>query len=159
MWTVDANQDRGIPPHTSDDLLRVSDLTVNYRLDSRREAHALKAVNFTIGRGEIEGLLRESGSGKTTTALSLMQLLPSAARIASGSIQFRGRNLLQLDPHPLRELRGSEISIVYQDSDVLNPVIRAGDQVMEVLRAHKNIPATQMRNEIYTLFAAIGIND
>jgi oligopeptide/dipeptide ABC transporter ATP-binding protein len=159
MWTVDANQDRVIRSRTSDDLLRVFDLTVNFRLDSKSEAHALKEVSFAIARGEIVGVLGESGSGKTTTALSLMQLLPSTARIASGSIQFHGCNILGLDPSQLCEIRGSEISMVFQDSDVLNPVIRVGDQVMEVLRAHKNIPSTQMRSETCSLFAAVGLSD
>jgi peptide/nickel transport system ATP-binding protein len=159
MGTLDANQDRVIRSRASDDLLRVFNLTVNFLLDSKRESYVLKQVNFTIARGEIVGLLGESGSGKTTTALSLMQLLSRSARVVSGSIQFHGCDLQGLDARQLREIRGSEIAIIYQDSDVLNPVIRVGDQVMEVLRAHKNIPATQMRNEIYSLFAAIGLND
>jgi oligopeptide/dipeptide ABC transporter ATP-binding protein len=88
-----------------------------------------------------------------------MQMIPSNARIAAGAIEFIGRNLRGLDESELRQVRGSEISIIYQDSDVLNPVMRVGSQVMEVLRAHKPTNKAQMREEICSLFVTLGLKD
>lgn len=140
-------------------LLTVSDLTVSCRLDQERESSVLKQIGFTIAPAEIVGLLGESGCGKTTTALSLMQSLPSAASITGGSIHFKGHNLRALSDARLREIRGSEIAIIHQDSDVLNPVMRVGNQVMEVLRAHTSRKAAQMREQICALFVALGLDD
>lgn len=141
------------------DLLSVRDLTVDFRLSYERESNVLKRVGFTIANAEIVGLLGESGCGKTTTALSLMQSLPAAARITAGAIHFNGHSLVALSEQKLREIRGSEISMIYQDSDVLNPVMRVGNQVMEVLRAHRSGKTAHMREEIYALFAALGLGD
>jgi peptide/nickel transport system ATP-binding protein len=160
MEVLGANQDRVSPVHpASSNLLSVRDLTVNFRLDHGRESNVLKQIGFTIAHSEIVGLLGESGSGKTTTALSLMRLLPEAAHITDGSIYFCGRDLVRLNGRELREIRGAEISIIHQDSDVLNPVMRVGNQVMEVLRAHRSAKPAQMREEIYSLFAALGLDD
>jgi peptide/nickel transport system ATP-binding protein len=141
------------------DLLHVRDLTIKYRLDSERESAVLKHINFTIASGEIIGLLGESGCGKTTTALSLTQMLPPNAHIMTGAIQFNGHSLRDLNEDQLRPVRGSDISIIYQDSDVLNPVMRVGTQVMEVLRAHHPKSKRQMCEQIYSLFITLGLND
>jgi oligopeptide/dipeptide ABC transporter ATP-binding protein len=160
MGVPDANQERVSLTHApSKNLLHVSDLSVNYRLDQRRESSVLKQIDFTIACGEIVGLLGESGSGKTTTALSIIRLLPTTAHVTTGSIRLDGLNLLTLNERELREIRGSEISIIHQDSDVLNPVMRVGNQVMEILRAHKPQKTSQMREEIFSLFTAIGLRD
>lgn len=144
---------------TVSDVLRVHDLSINFRLKNGRESNVVKQVSFTIGKGEILGLLGESGSGKTTTALALASLLPSAARIVAGSVEFHGNNLYELEARRLREIRGAEISTIYQDSLVLNPVVRAGDQVVEVLRAHRHMAWAEMRDEVYATFATLGLND
>jgi oligopeptide/dipeptide ABC transporter ATP-binding protein len=141
------------------DLLCVCDLSVNFRMDSEPESRVLKQLSFTIASGEVVGLLGESGSGKTITALSIMRMLPANARITAGSIRIHGRNLLTLNEAKLREIRGSEISMITQDSDVLNPVMRIGNQVLEVYRAHKRATATEMRAEIYSLFTAMRLDD
>jgi oligopeptide/dipeptide ABC transporter ATP-binding protein len=160
MRVLDANPERSLPDRSArHSLLSVHDLTVNFRLDHEREAGILKQISVEVGPAEIVGVLGESGAGKTTMAFSLMQLLPENARIANGSIHFRDRDLLTLNSHQLREVRGAQISIIHQDSDALNPVMRAGDQVTEVLRAHKPAKAAQMREEIYCLFAAMGLKD
>ena len=160
MEVLGANQDRvSQSPTSSHNLLSVHDLTVNFRLDHEREANVLKQVSFNIDHAEIVGLLGESGSGKTTTALSLIRLLPENARTTAGSICFRGQELLELDGRQLRTIRGAAISIIHQDSHVLNPVMRVGNQVMEVLRAHKSDRVAHMREEIHSLFAALGLED
>jgi peptide/nickel transport system ATP-binding protein len=162
MEVFSTNQDRTDlyrDSRQTDSVLRVSDLSVNYRLGAARESNVLRQVSLTVGSGEIVGLLGESGSGKTTTALALVALLPSSARMVAGSIEFQGDNLQKLDTRRLREIRGAEISTIYQDSLVLNPVMRAGDQVVEVLRAHRSMTSAEMRDEVCAMFAQLGLEN
>jgi peptide/nickel transport system ATP-binding protein len=140
------------------DLLQVRDLTVRYS-DRGREFAAVDRVSVDIASGEIVGLLGESGCGKTTIGLSLLRLLPDTARITCGSILFRGRDLGSLNESQFREIRGAEVAIIYQDSSVLNPVIRVGNQVSEVLRAHRRCTPRQAREEVQAVFAAIGLRE
>jgi len=144
--------------HPTGDLLRVRDLTVRFS-EAGREFSAVDRVSFDIGPGEFVGLLGESGCGKTTLALSLLCLLPEAVRVTRSSILFRGSDLSALDESELREVRGAELAIIYQDSSVLNPVIRVGSQVSEVLRAHRRCTARQAREEAEVVFAAIGLRE
>jgi oligopeptide/dipeptide ABC transporter ATP-binding protein len=88
-----------------------------------------------------------------------MRMLPSLARVEAGELRFDGCNLLELREHELCALRGSEISIIFQDSNVLNPVMRAGDQVIEILRAHRQGTKAQMKEEVIDLFHALGLDD
>ncbi len=140
------------------DLLRVRDLTVHFSQEGR-EFPAVNHVSFDIASREIVGLLGESGCGKTTLGLSLLSLLPGAARVSRNSIFFRGRDLSLLDESELREVRGGEVALIYQDSSVLNPVIRVGNQVSEVLRAHRRRTKRQAREEAQTIFTALGLRD
>jgi peptide/nickel transport system ATP-binding protein len=140
------------------DLLRVRELTVRFS-EKGREFTAVDGVSFDIASGEIVGLLGESGCGKTTLGLSLLCLLPDAAQVNCDSMLLRGRDLFSLDEAQIREVRGAEVAIIYQDSSVLNPVIRVGSQVSEVLRVHHNCTARQARAEAEAVFAAIGLRD
>jgi len=144
-------------PHRPENLLEVRDLSVRFRVNDGQEFTVLDRISFDIGPGEVVGLLGESGSGKTTLALSLLHLLPPAARLAGGSVAFGGRDLLLLNEKQLREVRGAEISLVYQDSSVLNPVIKVGDQVTEVVRAHHSWTRQRAREEAQAAFAAVGL--
>ena len=130
---------------------------MRFRVDAGQEFTILDRISFDIAPGEIVGLLGESGSGKTTMALSLLRLLPPNARVAGGSVQFRGRDLLSLNERQLREVRGAELSLIYQDSSVLNPVMRVGDQVTEVVRAHHRWPILRAREEAMAALAAVGL--
>src|SRR6266550_6305460 len=119
-------------------LLRVDDLTVRYRSSDRGQLVALEGVTCDVGVGEAVGLLGESGCGKTTLGLALLGLLPTAGNIIRGSAIFGGRNLLTLRERELRKVRGAGISMVHQEpGTALNPVLRVGEQVGEVLRAHR----------------------
>lgn len=96
-------------------------------------------VNISLIEGEALGIVGESGSGKTLTALSILGLLPRGVEVASGEISFNGENLLSIDPERLREIRGKEISMVYQDPmTALNPVMTVGNQLLEVLDCHNH---------------------
>ena len=119
-----------------DNLLTVTDLEVGFATDNGL-ARVLDHVNFSIGRGEIVGLVGESGCGKTTLARSILGVLPAnSARISSGSIDFDGRNLLGEDPATLAtEIRGREITFVPQDPfSSFNPVFTIGAQIDELMK-------------------------
>jgi ABC-type glutathione transport system ATPase component len=128
---------KGIRPAGEDPhpLLDVRNLDVELVTPARSVA-ILSGVSFQIGRGSIVGLFGESGCGKTTLAHALLRLLSRRYR-TRGSIRLAGRELLSLGEGPLEALRGAALSLVFQDPLLaLNPVLRAGDQVAEVLRAH-----------------------
>lgn len=115
-------------------LLEVRDLRVNFG------AHeAVRGVSFDIAAGETLALVGESGSGKSATALSLMQLVPEPGRV-TGSVRFEGRELFGLPPKAVRELRGRQISMIFQEPMTsLNPVLSVGEQIVETLRQHESI--------------------
>jgi peptide/nickel transport system ATP-binding protein len=163
MKVLNAIEDRANlprPPHcASEELLAVCDLSVDFRSDKNHRSSALRKAGFTIAPGEIVGILGESGSGKTTLASAIMQLLPSSAQVIAGRMHFRGENLSTLNAQRLREIRGSTISLIHQSSDVLNPVMRAGDQIIEVLRAHKRSSSAAMKDQVYKLLAAMGFDN
>lgn len=121
-------------------LLDVRNLEVDLAAHGR-VAPILSGVSFAIARGSITGLFGESGCGKTTLALSLFRLLPPRFRVR-GSVRLDGRELLSLAERPLEAVRGASMALVFQDPLLaLNPLLRAGDQVAEVLRAHRR-PST-----------------
>jgi len=139
-------------------LLRVDDLSVCYRSSDRRQFAALEGVTFDIAAGEAVGLLGESGCGKTTLGLALLGLLPAFADVTGGSAVFRGRNLLTLAERELRKVRGAGISLVHQEPGAaLNPVLRIGEQVSEVLRAHSHLSCDQAREGAAALLAEVGL--
>ena len=129
-------------------LLDVVDLTVRYGDGGNGGTPAVLGATFSIHAGEAVGMLGESGCGKTTTALALLRLLPDTADITSGSVLFRGRNLLEIDAREMREKRGAEISLIFQEPSIaLNPVMCVGDQVAEVVRAHRTWGRRRCRQE------------
>jgi ABC-type glutathione transport system ATPase component len=113
-------------------LLEIRDLTVSYAND-----RALDRIDLQVGPAQVLGLLGSSGSGKSTLAMAVLGILPARARIESGTILFRGEDLLRAEESRLRSLRGAAISMVFQEpATALNPVLRVGDQVAEVIAAH-----------------------
>jgi oligopeptide/dipeptide ABC transporter ATP-binding protein len=139
-------------------LLAVENLTIEYRVSSQ-VLKAVEGVSFSIAAGEIVGLLGESGCGKTTTALSALRLLPETSMVTRGRWSFCGRDLLNLKEKQLRELRGAGIAIIFQDSSGLNPVMRVGTQVVEVLRAHCNCSLEAARDRVNLIFESLGLRD
>ena len=115
-------------------LLSVRNLSVGTTQDPRV---LVNDVSFEIKEGEAVGLVGESGSGKTLSALSVLNLLPRGVGITSGEIEFEGKNLLALPSEEMRKIRGFNISMIYQDPmTALNPVMKLGAQLMEVLDSH-----------------------
>lgn len=125
---------------STDTLLQVNDLTVEVK-GARGVGRAVDGVSFGISAGETLGVVGESGSGKSLTCLSVIRLNPKpASRIASGSIRFDGRELLELDAEGLRAYRGREIAMILQDPMTsLNPVLTIGDQIREALKLHRGL--------------------
>jgi len=143
----------------TDSLLQVSNLTTVFE-SSRRTMTAVDDVSFEIKSGETFALVGESGSGKSVTALSVIRLLPSAAKLTSGSILFEGRDLLALPEREMRDIRGSGISMIFQEPMTsLNPVVRVGKQISEVLVRHQNMSKTQARQRALDLLDAVQIKD
>ena len=116
-------------------LLEVRDLSIWFRNDSG-EIPVVHNLSFSIDEGEVLGVVGESGSGKSVTALAILGLLGSAARV-EGSIQFVGEELLGLAPNAIRRFRGQKIAMIFQEPmTALNPVMRIGEQIAEALRTH-----------------------
>jgi peptide/nickel transport system ATP-binding protein len=140
-------------------LLTVSNLAVTYGAPPEREVPAIRAINLGVAPGEIVGVLGESGCGKSTLAASLLRLLPARATV-SGEILFQGRNLLQLRENELRPLRGAQISLIHQDPGLsLSPVMRVGDQIAEVLRAHVPLRRAARRDKVTHMLEKVGFRD
>ena len=122
-----------------DMLLTVKDISVEYRSDLET-VKAVNHISFTLNRGETLGLVGETGAGKTTTALTLMRLLPEyTGRVPNGEIFFEDKNLLELPEAEMRSIRGSRIAMIFQDPMTsLNPVMSVGDQIAEALELHND---------------------
>jgi len=105
---------------------------------------AVDGVSFSIGEGELLGLVGESGCGKSITALSVMRLISKPGKIVSGSIKFKGEEMTTATEERLRELRGNDIAMIFQDPMTsLNPVFRVGEQIAEALRLHRKLDKRQ----------------
>ena len=140
-------------------LLEVQDLRVWFE-NRQRQTRAVDAVSFSIERGETFALLGESGCGKSVTALSLMRLLPPAARIVSGSIKLDGQDLPALPEIAMRPLRGSRIAMIFQEPMTsLNPVLTVGTQIGEPLAQHQKMSGSQLKRRTLDLLDAVGIPD
>jgi peptide/nickel transport system ATP-binding protein len=145
----------------SDDwILNVRNLSVAYKTDLQT-IKAVNGVDLSIGRGKTLGLVGETGAGKTTTALAIMRLLPSATgRVLSGSVLFDGRSLFDIDENAMRETRGNKISMVFQDPMTsLNPVLTVAEQIAEPIRLHNpRMTAREVSNRVDETLSMVGIS-
>lgn len=119
---------------------------------------AVDGVTFSIHEGETLGIVGESGSGKTVTSTSILRLLPPAARIVGGEILFNGENLVTKSEKEMRQLRGSQMTMILQDPMMsLNPLFTIGEQIAEPLRIHKHMRGTGLVNRIKDLLRGVRI--
>jgi len=139
-------------------LLEVDDLRVYFKTASGL-LRAVDGVSFQIGRGEILGLVGESGSGKTITAYSILRLVPvPPGEYAGGTILFKGTDLLKLSEREIRNVRGSQISIVFQEpAQSLNPIMTIGDQISEVIVQHGGASKRRARDIAVEMLRRVGI--
>jgi peptide/nickel transport system ATP-binding protein len=140
-------------------VVEVRGLSVTYSPEKGAPIYAVDGVSIDICAGEIVGILGESGCGKTTLACALLWLLAPHARWDGGTILLRDRDFLKLSETELRAIRGREISLISQDPALsLNPVMTAGSQVGEVLRAHLSLTARQRRERVAELLHEVGFD-
>lgn len=145
---------------TAKQLLSINDLSVNFS-QSGRVTEAVKHVSFDIGKGETVALVGESGSGKSVTALSILKLLPyPAASHPSGSVLFRGEDLLDSDETDLRRVRGDDISMIFQEPmSSLNPLHTVERQIGEILKIHRGMSDTAARARVVELLHQVHIKE
>jgi oligopeptide/dipeptide ABC transporter ATP-binding protein len=138
-------------------LLEVENLSVSFPTDAGL-ARTIEDVSFTLQEGETLGIVGESGSGKSMTAMAIMGILPKKA-IVTGSIRLRGRELVGLSDDELREIRGNDVAIVFQDAlTALNPVATVGDQLIEAVRVHRpDTTKAERRARAIELLQLVGI--
>lgn len=139
-------------------LLDVQGLTTAF-MTGRGEITAIEEVSFSLKEGEILGIVGESGSGKSVTALTIMGLLPTPpARIAAGKVLFQGKELTKLSSREMQRIRGPGIAMIFQEPMTsLNPVFSIGDQIMETIKAHENLPAAALRKRAIDMLDKVGI--
>ncbi len=123
-------------------------------------AKVLDRVTFSIGEGEVFGLVGETGCGKTVTALTILRLLPSNARIRTGRVTFLGEEILSKTDAEMERLRGTKISMVFQDpATSLNPVFPVGEQITRVVRTHEGVEKEAAEARAVELFRRVGLPD
>lgn len=144
----------------AEELLKIKNLSVEYRTD-RGIAHVLNNVSFNINKGETLGLVGETGAGKTTTALSIMRLLPKKTGfIKDGEITFCGtENLIKKTEAEMRVIRGESISMIFQDPmSSLNPIIKVGEQIRESFEIHRpDMKSAEMDKKVEEILEMVGI--
>jgi oligopeptide/dipeptide ABC transporter ATP-binding protein len=141
-------------------LLDVRDLRVSFSTASGGAIHPVDGISFSLERGRTLALVGESGCGKSLTSLALLRLIPQPGRISGGSIRLGGEELTTLSERGMRAVRGGRIGMVFQDPMTsLNPVLRAGDQIAEAVRAHKAVSWKAARDRALALLTEVGMPD
>lgn len=140
------------------ELLSVNDLVIHYFTDDG-EVFAVNGISFKLNKGETLGLVGETGAGKTTTALGIMRLVPDPpGRIVSGSIELKGKDLTKASEIEMRLIRGNDVSMIFQDPMTsLNPVMRVGDQIAEVVRMHRKVSRLEAEKIAAEMLETVGI--
>jgi peptide/nickel transport system ATP-binding protein len=138
--------------------LEIKNLTVEYVVDDE-VVQAVTGVNITIPTGKTFGLVGETGAGKTTTALSILDLVPSpAGRIVSGDIFVKGQDVFRASPRQLREMRGNKVAMVFQDPMTsLNPIKTVGEQIAEGMKIHRGLGDKEALQQAMAMLELVGI--
>ncbi len=140
-------------------LLEVNNLVTSI-LGRKQHLNAVDDVSFDVGKGEIFGVVGESGCGKSMTALSILRLIPVNAAITAGSIHFNGVDLTRLSEKEMRRIRGNQISMVFQEPmTALDPSFTIGTQITEVIHAHTNVSKDEARTRAVDMLDRLGITN
>ncbi|MGK9171051.1 ABC transporter ATP-binding protein [Inquilinus limosus] len=147
-----------LPMRAGEPLLEIRDLSLDFG-SPRGRVHALRNIGLCVHPGRIVGMVGESGSGKSTLAYAVMGLLPGNAEVVGGSVMFEGRDLLRLKPDEMRRLRGSRVSMIFQDPmTALNPVRSIGSQMIDV-QHREGSPRAVKRERAAEMLRKVGIPD
>ncbi|MGC9780958.1 MAG: ABC transporter ATP-binding protein [Candidatus Heimdallarchaeota archaeon] len=142
-----------------DPILEVKGLVTQFFTESG-VVEALDGINLTVYPSESVGVVGESGCGKTQTAYSILRILASNGKIMDGQVLYKGKDLLQLTESEMRQVRGKEIAMIFQDPMTsLNPVLKISDQMIEVIAMHRNVPENEAREIAIESLAAVGLSD
>ncbi|WP_235529394.1 ABC transporter ATP-binding protein [Nocardioides sp. Soil774] len=148
------------PTGTGEPLLAVQDLRVTFTRHGEEPFHAVDGVSFDVRPGQTVGLVGESGCGKSVTSLAIMGLLPGRGNTVEGRAVFDGEDLLALSPSAMRDRRGAEIAMIFQDPlSSLNPVVTIGRQVTEVMERHQGLSRKEATPRAVELLERVGIPD
>jgi len=140
-------------------IIEISNLYTSFFIDTQ-VIPVINELNLAIKKGKVFGLIGESGSGKTMTALSILRLIPSPGKITGGKIYFEGKDLLSLTNREMESIRGKRIGMVFQEPmTALNPVIRVGEQISETLIIHKNLSKKEAKDVSLELLKKVGFED
>ena len=139
-------------------VLDIKDLVVHYETEDS-DVHAVNGIDIAIGRKRTLGLVGETGAGKTTTALSIMNLVPDPPGvIKSGTIKLEGKNVLEMSERELEEMRGNDVAMIFQDPmTALNPVMTVGEQIAESLELHQNLTPEESLEKAKEMLKLVGI--
>ena len=140
-------------------FLKIEDLTVEYR-SGRRRVHAVNGLDLQVSEGEALGFVGETGAGKTTTALSILRILPNPpAKVLSGKVIFKDRDLFTLSEREMRAIRGEEIAMIFQDPMTsLDPVKTVGDQICEMIMLHQHCSKKEAWDKAGDMLETVGID-
>ncbi len=140
-------------------LLEIKDLTIHFQTEDG-DVQAVNGISLSVEEGKTLGLVGETGAGKTTTALGILRLVPEPGKILSGSILYKDRDILTLSSKEVQELRGNEISMIFQDPmTALNPVMTVGDQIAEVILSHQSCTKAEAQQRMLAMLDKVGISD
>ena len=144
----------------ADNVLEIKDLVVHYETDDGG-VEAVNGLSISIGRERTLGLVGETGAGKTTTALSILNLVPNPPGvIKSGEILVEGKNVLQMSEKELESMRGNDVAMIFQDPmTALNPVMTVGSQIAESIQLHQNVDAKEAMEKAKEMLRTVGISD
>lgn len=139
-------------------FLSVKDLVVEYTAEGQ-VIHAVNGVSFDLERGKTLGLVGETGAGKTSTAKAILRILPDPpAKIKNGQIHLDGIDLLKVDEKAMRKIRGRKVSMIFQDPmTALNPIMKIGEQIAEVIRLHNSISRKEANERAMKMLETVGI--
>jgi len=138
-------------------LLEVRDLVTQFHTDEG-VVSAVDGISYEVHAGETVGVVGESGSGKSVSVRSIVRLISSPGKIERGEVRWKGKNVLEMTPRELRQLRGNEIAMIFQEPrEALDPAYTVGYQIVEAIQAHRDVPNGEAREEAIELLAEVGI--
>jgi oligopeptide/dipeptide ABC transporter ATP-binding protein len=144
----------------SDVLLEVKNLKTYFYMQSGEVVKAVDGVDFKLKKGSVLGIIGESGSGKSVTSRSILQIVDEPGKVVGGEIIFKGKNLLELSEKEMTHIRGAQISLIFQDPTTsFNPYIKIGDHLSEAYRVHKNESKESIKQHVIDALKMVGISN